>query len=320
MTGRKKLFLLLRVVGTVAIFVMIFSVVDFSAMVERVSSATVSILVTAFAIACLIPPLTALRWRLVCRTLQQCQPYIVHLEIQLVSAFLGQVLPSYIGGEAVRIWLFAKHTASVEAAAACAVTDRLVGVLALVFLLAVMFPLQAGLVSDVGGGQLLSQSVLSALVLGAVVVLSVSPLGLRLFALQPFASVKAFGDRLRLAFSTPLRLVSSFVVGLTVHIAAVLSIHLLLRATGAEVGILETLVVMPAVFLTMLIPISVAGWGLREGAFVVFLGVVGVSGEISVAVSILFGLIQIVISLPGGFLVLLRGMPKPSTGDPKVRP
>ena len=65
-------------------------------------------------------------------------------------------------------------------------------------------------------------------------------------------------------------------------------------------------IVMPLVTLIMVIPISIAGWGIREGAMVVGLGYLGVIPESALALSVLYGLLLLTIALPGGLIWLVR--------------
>lgn len=51
-----------------------------------------------------------------------------------------------------------------------------------------------------------------------------------------------------------------------------------------------------------MIPISIAGWGVREGAMVVGLGLVGVSSSTALSVSLLFGGVLVVVGLLGGLI------------------
>jgi len=61
------------------------------------------------------------------------------------------------------------------------------------------------------------------------------------------------------------------------------------------------------VLLLSLLPISIAGWGVREGAMIACLGLVGVDAASAFAVSALFGLTSVVVGLPGGLVWLLIG-------------
>ena len=62
------------------------------------------------------------------------------------------------------------------------------------------------------------------------------------------------------------------------------------------------LLLAPLVTLVTTVPISVGGWGVREGAMVTALGLVNIPPSVALAVSIQFGLIMLVVGLPGGVL------------------
>jgi hypothetical protein len=58
------------------------------------------------------------------------------------------------------------------------------------------------------------------------------------------------------------------------------------------------LVFIPVVTVVTLLPVSVGGWGLREGALLALFGLVGVPSHDALAFSVLFGFVGIVASLP----------------------
>jgi hypothetical protein len=61
------------------------------------------------------------------------------------------------------------------------------------------------------------------------------------------------------------------------------------------------LIAVPPVFLLTIIPISLAGWGVREGAMVGIFMLVGADETKILAISILYGLLLIISSLPGSY-------------------
>jgi hypothetical protein len=79
------------------------------------------------------------------------------------------------------------------------------------------------------------------------------------------------------------------------------------RGMGIAVGTLECLVLVPPVLLVSTLPISVAGWGVREGAMVTAFGFAGVAESEAVALGVLFGLVVLVVGLPGGLIWFLTG-------------
>jgi uncharacterized membrane protein YbhN (UPF0104 family) len=67
-----------------------------------------------------------------------------------------------------------------------------------------------------------------------------------------------------------------------------------------ELKIIGLLVIVPVVTLLMVLPISIAGWGIREGAMIIGLGFIGVESENAFALSLLFGFLTLLIAIPGG--------------------
>ncbi len=57
----------------------------------------------------------------------------------------------------------------------------------------------------------------------------------------------------------------------------------------------------------MCIPISIAGWGIREGVMVSAFGFFGVLPEQALALSILYGLLLLGVSLPGVIIWYFTG-------------
>jgi glycosyltransferase 2 family protein len=82
------------------------------------------------------------------------------------------------------------------------------------------------------------------------------------------------------------------------------------RSLGIEIGLLTLMGVMSIVTLISVLPISLAGWGVREVSVVTLLGMLGVDQAPALLLSIEFGLLAVLMSLPGGMLwMFVRGRP-----------
>ncbi len=81
---------------------------------------------------------------------------------------------------------------------------------------------------------------------------------------------------------------------------------------GIDLPFLSWVVIVPPVTLIQLVPVSLAGWGVREFGFVVVLAGFGIPAEAALATSLLVGLCLIIVGLPGGLLWLTgRDIPDP---------
>jgi uncharacterized membrane protein YbhN (UPF0104 family) len=72
------------------------------------------------------------------------------------------------------------------------------------------------------------------------------------------------------------------------------------------VSLVDFAILMPAVMLLVALPISAGGWGVREGAIVAALALVGVGTAPALLLSVELGLIGTLVSLPGGVIWLYR--------------
>jgi hypothetical protein len=77
------------------------------------------------------------------------------------------------------------------------------------------------------------------------------------------------------------------------------------RACQRTVARSRSVIQMLPTLLAMAIPISIAGWGVREGTMVIALGQVGVLPADALALSVAFGLINMLAGILGGLLWLI---------------
>ncbi|HZP85912.1 MAG TPA: lysylphosphatidylglycerol synthase domain-containing protein, partial [Burkholderiales bacterium] len=99
-----------------------------------------------------------------------------------------------------------------------------------------------------------------------------------------------------------------WIVALTIgsYALASLVVHLLARGLGVDLPLGEALLLVPLVTLVSVLPISIAGWGVRESAMVVALGLIGVPAAAAFSLSVLYGLVIMATGIPGGVLWLMQ--------------
>jgi hypothetical protein len=107
---------------------------------------------------------------------------------------------------------------------------------------------------------------------------------------------------LRKALSSPVLSMAIMILAGSVQLLLVVAIFLCAQGMSVHLDFGAALLVIPTVMLVSMIPISFAGWGVREGAMVLGLGVLGISEHDALAISVAFGLLQIIVGLPGGAL------------------
>lgn len=290
------------------ILTVVFQHTDFGQVTARLDSMNVGLLVAAAAcLAIQAIVITAWRWSAVLRLIYQAVALTHLVQIVVIGIFFNQVLPSTVGGDGVRIWLLSRGDAPMEVSVRSVVLDRILGLSAL-FMLGL--PASLMIVTWFDGGQgMLGVGILSAI--GLALVASV-PLFLRLFGKIPWARFQGFLDYLvrqteslwadKIQFG---RLILLSVFG---HLVTCLAVWLTARAFGIEIPIGPTIAVIPPILLGAALPISIAGWGVREGGMILGLGLLGVSSSDAALVSVAIGLIGVAMGGFGGLVWLLSGV------------
>jgi len=228
-----------------------------------------------------------------------------------IGAFFNQTLPSAVGGDAVRGYLAYKGGIGFAPVLSSLVIERVVTVLALVLLVAGLTPFAAAQLSDVSGGATWFQNAVWLALVGALggcallMVMVRLPSALTRFRIVRGVVVLAVDARRTLLH--PGYAARALGWSLLGHANLSVVIYFLARALGIDVGLLACMVLFPPVLLAQIVPISLAGWGVREGAVVALFGLVGVAADGALALSILYGLVMAVTSVPGVVLWLGSG-------------
>jgi uncharacterized protein (TIRG00374 family) len=231
-----------------------------------------------------------------------------------VAYTAGQLLPTAVGGDAVRIYETAKrHTGRGGQVAGSVLLERALGGAATLALAAVGFALALGHY-DVGAYLWIEGFFVLGTIVLAVALFSrrARPL---LAKTVPFLRWVRLERPIRAAYEGihayrdhPGLLVGVFTLTLVVQTIRVLAIWLAGRAVGVELSPRPYYVMGPLLFLVLLLPISVNGIAVRESFFVSFLGKLGVDPDKAFATGFLFFVVTLCLSAPGAVLLAYQSL------------
>jgi uncharacterized membrane protein YbhN (UPF0104 family) len=90
------------------------------------------------------------------------------------------------------------------------------------------------------------------------------------------------------------------------------------RATGTSLGPLATVAIVPLILTAMLLPLSVGGWGWREGAAAALFPVAGFGAGAGLAASVAFGIVILIAAAPGALWPMMgtKGPDRSCSGSP----
>lgn len=287
-----------KIVFSLALLYFLFGQIELEKLTDTLSRMQLWAVFATIAIFSLQSCLQGLRWWLVLGGLSVPLSIGRAIRLTFVGVFFNQVLPTSVGGDAMRIWHLYQGGVGVDMAIKGVLLERVMGVIGMCTLVALGVMFQGDIIT-IPSLRLFFVAVLPICLVGVVMLLSLDfmPPGLRQW--RPLAELAQLANDARRVFFVPEVVVPALLLSLTVHSLSSLVVYVLAAGLNLDLSIWQCLAVVPMVLLALLIPISFAGWGLREYAMVTMLGFLGVPDDAALAVSLIFGMGMIVASLPG---------------------
>jgi glycosyltransferase 2 family protein len=256
----------------------------------------------------------ALRWQWLMRAQAMDDSFWWLTRAYFVSYTASQVLPTSIGGDAMRVFETSKrHPGRTGDVTGIILLERGLGGAGTVLLGAIGFLLALGHY-DVGAYLWLE----GLFVLGTLVLVflffarSARPLLARsrplLRRLRVERPMRALYDGVHHFRGHLGLLLVVFVFTTAIQAVRILSIWAAGRAVGIELGPRIYYVMGPLFFLVLLVPFTLNGIAVREAFFVSFLGSVGVAADTAFAAGFLFFLVTTALAVPGAAILLWEGV------------
>jgi uncharacterized protein (TIRG00374 family) len=299
---RARLGLLLRIVVSAVLLAFLISKIDFSKVTPRDSHlGTLTWLALALATATLGIILSAWRWQKVIGAFGVSVPISRLSTHYFAGQFVGNVLPSTIGGDVVRVSRSAKDIGTTETAFAAVALERLTGFLALPALCLIGFAIDPALLESSTAWVALLVSGIALAALGTILFLAGHPKAAgrfdgnenwtRFIGAVHEGIGHLRGDR-RQAFGV---LGTAFVY----QISVIATVGFLSLTLGTGVSFAALVAFIPVVAMAQVVPISLSGLGIREGMLVLLLTPLGVTNGHAVGLGLAWYATMLIVSLPG---------------------
>ncbi|MCB9449952.1 MAG: flippase-like domain-containing protein [Anaerolineaceae bacterium] len=305
--------ILIRVALSVVLLVLLFAIIDRDALFLALAKVDVTTYLIGLVVFFGAVSFWTLRWYLFIRASGDRSSYGRAYMTLLIGFFYSMFLPTIVGNDVGRMYELGRESDNKKTTVVSTVLlDRVVGLisLALMALLALLV-----------GSDLNNQSNITLTVVGVVVALVggwliffnrrfmewVFGLLFRLPLVNRLEdTIRELYEALFLLHNQPRLLLTTGLVSLLNNITETLAVVFAAQALGVTVNPVYFFLFMPVIWIVTLIPISISGLGLREGAFAFFLGPLGVSSGDAVAISLLFYSYSVIVGVLGG-VILLRG-------------
>jgi uncharacterized membrane protein YbhN (UPF0104 family) len=242
--------------------------------------------------------LTGYRWVLVMDVVGVFVGFWPALQAIYVSLLLNQCLPSFVGADAYRAYWLYRESNRLGPAVRSVVLDRIVAMIALIIMLAAGIGLLFQRLGDTaakGGLAVL----LGCGIVGTIVFFTCDALPKRwqrIRVIGELATLSASGRALLLSGPTGITVVA---VAILVHVISAVVMFSFASDLALPLTLRDCVLFIAPISLLSAVPISVAGWGVREGVVVGALSLVGIGTEPALALSVLFGVTQLANGLLG---------------------
>ncbi len=246
--------------------------------------------------------LASLRWQRVLGALEVPSKLVVLTRHYLASLFVGNFLPSTVGGDVLRVTRLGSETGDNSRPFASVVLERLSGWIVLPGLTFAGLAINPTLRKQ-GTATALAVAVglVTLCALGTVLFLAAHPrIGGRVTGTdgwRRFTGAIHLGvDRFRREPALALEVIAA---GVVYQLSVLVAVFLAGKALDINVGFTAVLAFFPAVAIVQTLPVTIGGLGVREGALYVFLHPLGVTSEQAISLGILIYFCTLVVSLVG---------------------
>lgn len=250
--------------------------------------------------------LLSLRWQILINIGQYRMNYLQSLQVTLASFLANTLFIATISGIAVRIALALQYGSSVFKAIFATGIDRFLTLFALTIFSSIFTPS----LSNYLDGSMYKNTVIYIGIITFILVV-LTPL-ITLFILKKVPALSKSKGRINSGVRYITILINSrkilfklILISLVAQLFFFIAIYLLSISASVNLGFLQIMTVLPVITLIASLPISIGGWGVREGAFVYGLGLLGVPMETAFLVSIQIGLISMLTIIFAGIPAIL---------------
>jgi uncharacterized membrane protein YbhN (UPF0104 family) len=309
-SGARSNRLLIKVCTGLSLLLILFTWFDFSGIASTLFSIDAHYVLLAIIIFILQFALSCARWMFILKRQKIGVKQRTALSIYGVGTLANLFLVTSIAGMSVRAALLVRRGAGLSGALASLAAERLAAI--------------AGLALCGGAGLLFAlpmlQDEFGALPVSRILAMAATGLAIVIFgsllAHYKFSMLRAFFHKVWNAFSSFGSFLFLTAASAGVVLLGFIGMAILAGGIGLDISPVFFISVMPAIAFVSALPISVGGWGVREGMMVAGLAIFSVPAEAAVALSISYGLAGVFVAVLLGTASALMGEDNDKSSKP----
>jgi uncharacterized protein (TIRG00374 family) len=308
---KKGYMLPLKIAVSGGLLYLLFRGMDFKTFWETVSAVSYGTMLIMLLLLLSVQTLSTLRWHIILSK-DYKMPFSRLFSTYFIGMYFNNFLPTLVGGDLVKAYYIYRETGKGGISMASFFLDRYSGFTALMTITAV---------ATISGYTLIKGSSilwLLLILLGSFVAMSLV-IWIDLlhgWAMRILTRLKLFGINRKIdSFYRALMgykgelaiLLKAFSLSLIIQGSVITGYYILARAIGMDMPLNYFFFFVPLATVVAMVPLSLAGLGIREGAFVFLFAKAGGSSAEAMSISLLFFFTMLIVSLIGGVEYLRRG-------------
>lgn len=319
---KKVLFYFLKLAISIGLIIVLLFRIEYSELVAIFQSARISYLVIGFIFFIICWIVNTHKWQIVLAQLGIGSRLWDLFKLNLLSIFYAAVLPGgQVTGETIKCYKICQIQDQKSKLVFSVIMDRITGMIALVItgFLGILF----SPTKIIGKGKIL---IFFSLLLVAVIIIFyvlTSDISIKIINYFHGIKQKISSEKIRLLLEKMIDFVSLFngrqkslgkaiFAGVIFQCLNFFSVFLLAQAVHLSINLLDLFWINAFVSFILVIPITILGLGLREGSFILLLGLLGAGRAQAISLSLLISLVYLSIGLLGGLLEFSGSLMKKS--------
>lgn len=321
---KESIFRLAKLGISTALIILILSKVNFNEIMLNLKSIRPFYLIAAFILYFIVVSVCSYKWGLLLRAQGLFLPLSKLILFYFIGIFFNMFMPGSSGGDVVRVYELSKYTKRLPESLASIFVERLTGLLAIVSIALIVLLLTPGIIQNrnvayTAGGFLLISLFVSLILFNQRLAKKLS------FIFNPLFNFLDFPLFQRFSFSNPRKKFKELYFSLHLYkrhkkvISKVISLSFLAQGITILSYFLISLsfdfgidlryffLLIPIIAIVKMLPISINGIGVSEGAFVLFFTPLGVSISKAILLSLLIFTFLTAFSLIGGVIYGIKG-------------
>jgi glycosyltransferase 2 family protein len=306
--GKQKRGILVRLILSVVLLVLLFSRIEVDHFLSDLRHVNIAYFAIGLAIFWSYLVLWAYRWQLFLYGAGETIKLGEIFQTLLIGFFFSMFLPTVVGTDAGRMYELSRERENKTGVVSTVLLDRVVGLISTVIM--------ASLALFIGGYRYIDNLIIPVVIVGSLLLLVVGWVlffnrsfmhrfdwVIRLSIINRFQhSIRSLYQALYLLQQQPRLLITTLLVSFVMQTMEIMSVVLLAVALGLKINVIHFFIFMPIIWILITIPISIGGLGVREGAFVFFLGQVGIGSSHAITVSLLYYFYSVIVGVVGGII------------------